>query len=78
MASGWQPAARPPVAPDGDAGRRENWWPVALAIVVAAVLRVALPAKYLVDPAWVVPAVLLALQAALLPAQQVRIMPLSA
>jgi hypothetical protein len=39
---------------------------VALAIVVAAVLHVVLPAKYRVDPAWVVPAVLLALLAALI------------
>ena len=66
MASGWEPAAPPPVTPDGAAGRGENWWPVAVAIVVAAVLHVALPAKYRVDPAWVVPAVLLALLAALI------------
>jgi hypothetical protein len=66
MTSGWTPAALPPVAPDGAAGRGENWWPVALAIVAAAVLHVALPAKYRVDPAWVVPAVLLVLLAALL------------
>jgi hypothetical protein len=66
MASGWEPSARSPVAPDGAAGRGENWWPVALAIVVAAVLHVVLPAKYRVDPAWVVPAVLLALLAALI------------
>jgi hypothetical protein len=39
---------------------------VALAIVVAAVLHVGLPAKYRVDPVWVVPAVLLALLAALI------------
>jgi hypothetical protein len=39
---------------------------VALAIVVAAVLHVVLPAKYRLDPAWVVPAVLLALLAALI------------
>jgi hypothetical protein len=39
---------------------------VALAILVAAFLHVALPAKYRVDPAWVVPAVLLALLAALI------------
>ena len=39
---------------------------MALAIVVAAVLHVVLPAKYRVDPAWVVPAVLLALLAALI------------
>ena len=39
---------------------------MALAIVVAAVLHVALPAKYRVNPPWVVPAVLLALLAALI------------
>jgi hypothetical protein len=66
MASGWTPAAPPPVTSAGAAGRGEHWWPVALAIVVAAVLHVALPAKYRVDPAWVVPAVLLALLAALI------------
>ncbi len=66
MTSGWTPAAPPPVAPDGAAAQGENWWPVALAIAAAAVLHVALPAKYRVDPAWVVPAVLLALLAALI------------
>jgi hypothetical protein len=39
---------------------------VALAIVVAAVLHVALPAKYRVNPPWVAPVVLLALLAALI------------
>ena len=39
---------------------------MALAIIVVAGLHVALPAKYRVDPAWVVPAVLLALLAALI------------
>jgi hypothetical protein len=39
---------------------------VALAIVVVAFLHVALPAKYRVNPAWVAPAVLLALLAALI------------
>ena len=66
MTSGWTPAAPPPVAPDGAAAQGENWWPVALAIAAAAVLHMTLPAKYRVDPAWVVPAVLLALLAALL------------
>jgi hypothetical protein len=37
---------------------------VALAIVVAAVRHVALPAKYRVKPPWVAPAVLLGLLAA--------------
>ena len=66
MQSGWTPAAPPPVTPLRAAGRGEKWWPVALAIVVAAALHVVLPAKYRVDPAWVVPAVLLALLAALI------------
>jgi hypothetical protein len=48
------------------AARGEHWWPVALAIAVVAVLHVALPAKYRVNPAWVVPAVLLALLASLI------------
>ena len=73
MTSGWTPAAPPPVAPDGAAAQGENWWPVALAIVAAAVLHVALPAKYRVDPAWVVPAVLLALLAALITGDPGRI-----
>ena len=46
MTSGWTPAARPPVAPDGAPARGEHWWPVALAIVVTVVLYVPLPAKY--------------------------------
>jgi hypothetical protein len=60
------PAAPPPVTADGAAGRGEPWWPVALAILVTAVLHVALPAKYRVNPPWVAPAVLLALLAALI------------
>ena len=65
MTSGPEPAAAPAAAPEA-AARGEHWWPVALAIVAAAFLHVALPAKYRVDPAWVVPAVLLALLAALI------------
>jgi len=52
--------------PAGAAERGEHWWPVALAILVTAVLHVALPAQYRVHPMWVVPAVLLALLAALI------------
>ena len=66
MASGWKPAAQPPVAPDGATVRGEHWWPVALAIAVTVVLHVALPAKYRVNPPWVLPVVLLALLAALI------------
>ena len=51
---------------DETPGRGENWWPVALAILVTAALHVALPAKYRVNPPWVLPAVLLALLAALI------------
>jgi hypothetical protein len=46
--------------------RGERWWPVAAAIVAAAVLHVALPAKYRVNPPWVAPAVALALLAVLI------------
>jgi hypothetical protein len=48
------------------AERGEHWWPVALAIIVAAGLHVALPARYRVQPAWVVPAVLVGLLAVLI------------
>jgi hypothetical protein len=64
-ASGRKPAAAPPATPV-QAARGEHWWPVALAIVIVAFLHVALPAKYRVNPAWVAPAVLLALLAALI------------
>jgi hypothetical protein len=48
------------------AERGEHWWPVATAIVVVAGLHVALPARYRVQPAWVVPVVLLVLLAVLI------------
>jgi hypothetical protein len=54
------------VAPDAVAERGEHWWPVALAIVVVVALHVALPAKYRINPPWVLPAVLLGLLAALI------------
>jgi hypothetical protein len=60
-------AAREPaieVAPRAERG--ERWWPVALAIIAAAGLHVALPARYRVQPAWVVPVVLLGLLAVLI------------
>jgi hypothetical protein len=60
------PAAPSPVTADGAAERGERWWPAALAIIVVVGLHVALPAKYRVNPPWVVPAVLLALLAALI------------
>ena len=65
MVPGRKPAAAPAATPV-QAARGEHWWPVALAIAVVAFLHVALPAKYRVNPAWVAPAVLLALLAALI------------
>ena len=62
-----QGSARDPeieLAPPAERG--EPWWPVALAIIVAAALHVALPARYRIQPAWVVPVVLLALLAVLI------------
>ena len=56
-----------PAAERGETGlasaaeRGEHWWPAATAIIVAAGLHVALPGRYRVQPAWVVPVVLLAL-----------------
>ena len=35
------------------AARAEHWWPVAVAIVAVALLHLALPAKYRVNPPWV-------------------------
>jgi hypothetical protein len=64
-----QGSARDPVIElASPAERGEHWWPVALAIIVAAGLHVALPASYRVQPAWVVPAVLLITLANLLAA----------
>ena len=65
MVSSREPTGAPPAAP-AQAPRGEHWWPVALAIVAAAVLHVALPAKYRVNPPWLAPAVLLGLLAALI------------
>jgi hypothetical protein len=65
MGSGREPVGAPAARPVR-AERGEHWWPVALAIVVAAFLHVALPAKYRVNPPWVAPAVLLGLLAALI------------
>jgi hypothetical protein len=60
------PVAEPPVSTDQAAVRGEHWWPVGLAIVAAVVLHVALPAKYRVNPPWIVPTVLLGLLAILI------------
>ena len=56
-----QRPAREPAAGLTPAARGEPWWPVATAIVIAAGLHVALPARYRVQPPWVVPAVLFVL-----------------
>ena len=66
MATEQRPAREPPVASAPAAERGEHWWPVAAAILVAAGLHVALPARYRVQPAWLVPAVLVALLAVLI------------
>src|SRR6185437_4539712 len=64
--------AQAPVEADGSAAapvpaaRAEHWWPVALAIVAVALLHLGLPAKYRVNPPWVLPTVLLGLLAALI------------
>ena len=66
MATEPKPASRPAIELVPPAERGERWWPVALAIVVVAVLHVILPGRYRVQPVWVVPAVLLALLAVLI------------
>ena len=65
MAPGRKPDDAPP-ATTYQVAQGEHWWPVALAIVVAAFLHVALPAKYRINPPWLAPAVLLGLLAALI------------
>ena len=64
MTSSREPAGASPATPVR-AVRGEHWL-VALAIVVAAFLHLALPAKYRVNPPWLAPAVLLGLLAAAL------------
>lgn len=65
MASGPNAAAPPAPVPGPSPARGEHWWPVALAILTAAILHVALPTKYRVHPSWLVPLVMLLLLAAL-------------
>jgi hypothetical protein len=55
------------------AERGEHWWPVALAIMAVAGLHVVLPARYRIQPVWVLPVVLLALLAVLIAADPGRI-----
>src|SRR2546429_4742465 len=74
MATWRKPGRRPAAgAPAGERG--ERWWPVATAIIVVAGLHVALPARYRVQPAWVVPVVLLLLLAVLIGGDPGRIDP---
>ena len=72
MATGRKPA-RPAAELVPAAERGEHWWPVATAIIVVVGLHVALPARYRVQPAWVVPVVLLALLAVLIAGDPGRI-----
>jgi hypothetical protein len=73
MATRRKPARRPAIEPVSAAERGEHWWPVATAIIVVAGLHVALPARYRVQPVWVVPVVLLALLAVLIAGDPGRI-----
>ena len=66
MATKEKPPRGSPAEPVPAAERGEHWWPVALAIVIVAGLHVALPARYRVQPAWILPAVLLVLLAVLI------------
>lgn len=67
MATGQRPAREPAaIELASAAGRGEHWWPVATAIIIAAGLHVALPARYRVQPTWLFPAVLLVLLAVLI------------
>ena len=66
MATEQKPPISPPVELAPAAERGEYWWPVALAIVAVVVLHVVLPARYRVQPVWVVPVVLLALLAVMM------------
>jgi hypothetical protein len=66
MAEQEKPELAPAVELVPAAERGEHWWPVATAIVVAAGLHMVLPARYRVQPVWLVPAVLLALVAVLI------------
>ena len=63
---GREPAQQPPAEPAPSAERGEHWWPVAMSIIVVAGLHVALPARYRVQPSWVVPVALLVPLAALI------------
>src|ERR1700761_9787111 len=66
MGTEQRPAPEPATGRAPAAVPGEHWWPVAAAIIVVAGLHVALPARYRVQPAWLFPAVLLALLAVLI------------
>ena len=66
MATERKPPLRPAVELAPPAERGEHWWPVALAIVAVVGLHVVLPARYRVQPAWVLPVVLLGLLAVMM------------
>jgi hypothetical protein len=66
MTAGETPGSRAMATGDGAPARGERWWPVAAMIVAAAVLHLALTAKYQVIPSWLAPAVMLALLAVLI------------
>jgi hypothetical protein len=66
MATEQNPLREPAVELVPATERGEHWWPIATAIIVVAGLHVALPARYRVQPAWLVPVVLLALLAVLI------------
>jgi hypothetical protein len=61
MATEHRPARESAIELAPAAERGEHWWPVATAIVVVAGLHVALPARYRVQPAWLLPVVVLVL-----------------
>jgi len=65
MATERRPTREPAVELVPAAERGEHWWPVAVAIIVVAVLHVALPARYRVHPTWLFPTVVVVLLAAL-------------
>ena len=73
MATWQKPAGEPADELVPAAERGERWWPVALAIIVVAGLHVALPARYRVQPVWVVPVVLFVLLVVLIAGDPGRI-----
>ena len=67
-------ATRPPAGELAPAAERgEHWWPVVTAIIIVIGLHLALPARYRVQPIWVVPAVLLTLLVAMIAGDPGRI-----